>query len=118
MPRGIHVCAWPGCPTLTAGQYCADHTRTSSRNHGGVPAAQRGYDPEYRRARAVQIAAVPWCQCRECPEHAGRMCGARWPLTADHIVPLSQGGDPHGPLRTMCRACANRQGARLAQVSA
>jgi 5-methylcytosine-specific restriction protein A len=33
-------------------------------------------------------------------------------LTADHIVPIAAGGDPHGPLQILCRSCNSRKGAR------
>ncbi len=102
--RPLRPCLEPGCPTLTSRSRCAVHERTSTRNHGGVPAARRGYDAEYRRARAEAIAAQPWCS----------ECGSSFNLTADHVVPLSQGGDPHGLLRVLCKACNSAQGARLA----
>lgn len=35
-------------------------------------------------------------------------------ITADHVTPLSQGGDWYGPIQPMCRRCQARQGAKLA----
>ena len=31
-------------------------------------------------------------------------------LTADHIYPVGQGGDPLGPLGVLCRSCNSRRG--------
>jgi 5-methylcytosine-specific restriction enzyme A len=42
------------------------------------------------------------------------MCGATtYDLTADHIVPVSKGGDPLGPVRVICRSCNARRGNRV-----
>lgn len=113
--RPLTPCAQPGCPRLVERGRCGVHAhKRESRDHAGVAPSRRGYDRTYQRQRAAQIAAVPWCQCRDCPDHHGQECGARSNLTADHVVPLSRGGHPHGRLRTMCKSCANRQGGRLA----
>ncbi|WP_442864496.1 HNH endonuclease [Blastococcus sp. VKM Ac-2987] len=63
-------------------------------------------------ARAV-VAAAPVCVCTsDCPWHRGkRTCGATTDLTADHVVPLSQGGTNEGPRRVLCRRCNSRRGA-------
>ena len=31
-------------------------------------------------------------------------------LTADHVVPVAQGGDPSGPLAVLCRSCNSSKG--------
>lgn len=55
-----------------------------------------------KRARA-QVHAEPWCA----------LCGRDTDLTADHIHPVAAGGDPRGPLRTLCRPCNSRLGATI-----
>lgn len=63
----------------------------------------QGYGADYQRARAAVIAAQPYC--------AG--CYTTERLTADHIVPLSQGGSNDvSNLRTYCLSCNSRR-ARL-----
>jgi len=60
----------------------------------------RQYDSRARRARArAQVAASPWCA----------RCNATSDLTADHIVAIANGGDPDGPLQTLCRSCNSRK---------
>jgi 5-methylcytosine-specific restriction endonuclease McrA len=53
------------------------------------------------RARAV-IAASPRCE----------LCGATRDLTADHVVPVIDGG-AGGPLRVLCRGCNSVRGAAV-----
>lgn len=63
------------------------------------------HDQSYgRRWRALSLATrqrQPWCS----------RCGAVEDLTADHLVPLSRGGDPMGPTETLCRRCNSSKGA-------
>jgi hypothetical protein len=57
--------------------------------------------PQWRRLRADQLAREPQC----------RACGA--PAThADHIIPLSRGGSPEGPLQSLCAADHRRKTAQ------
>jgi hypothetical protein len=37
-------------------------------------------------------------------------------LTADHVVPVGAGGDPHGPLAVLCRSCNSRKREGRSQV--
>ena len=92
------VCNKPGCPRLTNGPYCAEHARTSTRNHRGVPRQARGYDAGYERRRRELIGL---------PCH---WCGAA-ATTADHLVPLSRGGSTE--LVPSCGHCNYGRGARL-----
>lgn len=60
-------------------------------------------DPVYQANRAAVIAAAGGvCQCKGCGVCDGDC--KRAPTTADHIVPLSKGGD-HGWLRAVCINC-------------
>jgi 5-methylcytosine-specific restriction endonuclease McrA len=79
-----------GCGQRTYRSYCAT--------------CQRRYDSAYnstrKRARArATIAANPQCE----------QCGSRTDLTADHVVPVIDGG-ANGPLRVLCRSCNSRRG--------
>lgn len=57
------------------------------------------YDnPEWRRLRREQVAAVPYCE----------QCGAVTDLTVDHVMPRSLAAG----VRTLCRSCNSRKGAR------
>lgn len=43
------------------------------------------------------------------------VCGAETDdLTADHLVPVSEGGDPLGPVRVICRRCNSCRGNKTA----
>lgn len=82
-----------------------ERTREARR---GSP-AQRGYNYAHRKARAAVMARDGW-RCYNCGSPA---------TTADHVVPLSRGGQsvPEN-MRAACRSCnsarANRMRARVA----
>jgi 5-methylcytosine-specific restriction endonuclease McrA len=80
------------------------HRRT--RDGSYCPQCQRLRDGAYnstgKRARArATIAASPRCE----------NCGATTDLTADHLIPVIEGGGA-GPLRTLCRGCNSRRGSK------
>ena len=81
-----------------------DRAKMARRRARRGTTSERGYDNRYRELRRQAIAAHPYCAD----------CGTTADLTADHIVPLSQGGDPHGALVVRCRSCNSRRGAPLA----
>jgi 5-methylcytosine-specific restriction protein A len=64
---------------------------------------QRGYDSRWRRLAADAIHRHPYCT----------ICDSTVDLTADHIVPLSQGGtNTMSNIRVLCRSCNSRKGGR------
>ena len=65
-------------------------------------ARNRSGPPEHRAAVAAWVAQNGWV----CPGWRRRPHPAR-DLTADHIVPYSQGGRR---LRVLCRSCNSRKG--------
>jgi 5-methylcytosine-specific restriction endonuclease McrA len=76
-----------------AGSYCPQCQRLHDR----------AYNSTTKRARArATIAANPRCE----------ICGATTDLTADHVIPVIDGGAT-GPLRVLCRSCNSRHGATL-----
>ena len=81
----LSPCRQPGCPRLSAGPYCPDHQRAATRSYDQArgKTAERGYDARHKRWRAVILARDPICT--KCDEAASTV--------ADHVIPLSQGGD-------------------------
>jgi 5-methylcytosine-specific restriction endonuclease McrA len=72
---------------------------------------QRGIDPDKKRP------AIPRALRGEVYErdgHACVECGTTQALSLDHIYPFSLGGpDTLDNLRTLCRSCNSRKGARI-----
>jgi 5-methylcytosine-specific restriction endonuclease McrA len=69
------------------------------------------WEERQRRAEAVEAwrrRHGDWCPGWQRPPHATA------DLTADHVLPRSQGGEG-GPLRVLCRACNARRGNREVQ---
>ena len=62
---------------------------------------QRGYSNTWLRRSRAAIRQQPWCSA----------CGGTNDLTADHVVPLSKGGDGTD-VQVLCRACNSRRGNR------
>lgn len=54
----------------------------------------------WTQASRAQRRRVPYCE----------ECGAVDDLTADHLIPLADGGHLLGPLRTLCRSCNSSRG--------
>ena len=78
----------------TKGSYCPSCKRAKDRAYK---------DPAYVANRAAVLAAADGvCQCPGCGVCDGNC--KRPATTADHIVPLRQGGD-HTTLRAMCLNC-------------
>ena len=78
------------------------------RDESGRPnAAARGYcDKAHRAWRRAVLTRDGW-QCRAC----GRVCSGRREAQADHIVPVSQGGDRYDVAngQCLCIACHGRK---------
>lgn len=72
-------CIEPSCPALTERTRCAQHER--QRDRGRRPPDQ--YPHRYRVNRAIVLAGEPRCYVPGCTTPA---------TTADHIVPLRDGG--------------------------
>jgi hypothetical protein len=114
----LRLCPTPGCGNTTTRGKCPSCRREAAREHGPRPYDKR----QYKRNRKRVIAGP--CQCPGCSE-----CTHLWNTTscdriatdADHIIPVSDGGDPVAVtnLRGMCRPChieRHRKGVRDASV--
>jgi 5-methylcytosine-specific restriction endonuclease McrA len=78
------------------------------RDDTGRPnAAARGYcSKAHRRWRQAVLTRDAWA-CRSC----GRICSDHKEAHADHIVPVSEGGERYdiGNGQTLCRSCHSRK---------
>ena len=72
-------CKHPGCPKLTCGMYCEEHTGLHASDRASASA--RGYDSRWNKARIRFLKAHPLCV--ECQKQ-GRLVKA---AVVDHIVP-------------------------------
>jgi len=89
------------CSRPTAnGSRCPSCARAHDQTRRPSP-RQRGYGPEYRRRRAQLLATDDTCW----------LCGKPGADTADHVIPVSQGG-ADGPLRPAHKRCNSARGNR------
>ena len=102
----MRPCIEPGCPNLTQRTRCATH-EAYRRQRRGSP-TERGYDAAYQRRRRdllqLWVSEHGWV----CPGYDVRPHPSR-DLTADHVIPMAQGGKD-GPLAVLCRSCNSRRG--------
>ena len=57
-------CKHPGCPELTDGDFCGEHTRLHRADR--ADASGRGYDSRWRKARKLFLKRHPLCEkCKE-----------------------------------------------------
>jgi 5-methylcytosine-specific restriction protein A len=99
--RALKPCPQPGCRALVERGRCAGHRLRPTRQ-------QQGYTNEWLRLSRAAIADQPWCS----------RCGSTDDLTADHIVPLSAGGESViENMQTLCRSCNSRKGGRAVAIS-
>ena len=106
--RPLKPCAERGCPALTrSGSRCQAHVRAHAIKRASSTA--RGYDRQWRGVAAQAIREQPWCT--DCL-HPGSPDN---PLTGDHIIPLSQGGQSiRSNCVVRCRRCNSKRGNRPA----
>lgn len=79
------ICSWPGCRCVVdmPERYCLKHKEKAAqrREVNRLTAHQRGYNSEWRRARALFLSDHPICE--EC-KREGKASAA---TVVDHIVP-------------------------------
>ena len=73
--------------------------------HGKGSSAHRAHRQAAVRAH-IRVHGM-WCPGFGIPPHAATQ------LTADHIHPVSLGGDPRGPYAVLCRSCNSRKGNKM-----
>ena len=107
MPRQrLRPCPQPGCPELQYDTRCAQHRRENDRRKRQV--GSRASEPRDRERRKATVDAHRAEHGDWCPGW-GREAHASTDLTADHVEEVALGGDPHGPLQTLCRSCNARK---------
>jgi 5-methylcytosine-specific restriction enzyme A len=99
MPRAIRRACRSGCPHF---QPCPVHGRSWARARV-LSSAKRGYGSQHRALRLQTITEEPHC----------RACGIRPSTIADHIVPLSLGGQTvRANLQGLCTQCSRAKTGR------
>ena len=72
-------CKHPGCPKLTAGDYCEEHKKQHFNDR--LSAKDRGYDSRWRKARLRFLKENIFCvRCK----NEGKLVRA---TVVDHIIP-------------------------------
>lgn len=98
------------CGAITAGSICNDCRNDQERLRDRPSSTKRGYDANYRAQRLKVVEAArrgePCCICHEA-------FGYDELVTAEHIVPLRQGGTNEranlGPAHARCNFAWNRK---------
>jgi 5-methylcytosine-specific restriction enzyme A len=80
---------------------CSAHSRGSNWQHGRRPKSSYYSSRGWQDRRHRQLAEFPTCA----------KCGAR-ATQADHIVNMASGGDPDGPLQSLCLDCHRQKTSR------
>ena len=111
MPRKPkRPCAYPGCPELTDGRYCAEHQKIVTAHYNRYerdPASRKRYGRAWKRIRDSYIAEHPLCE--QC-QRDGKLTPAE---EVHHIQPLALGGsNDKTNLQLLCPTCNLRKGAK------
>lgn len=113
MPRASRVCPVPGCPQLTQGGRCTEHTREADQARGSRQ--QRGYGTAHQhRFRPGVLRRDPLCVCTDQSHGHGPRCltpstvADHWPLDKRELI--ARGMDDNDPTngRGLCASCHNR----------
>ncbi len=95
-------CAYPGCPRLTDGRYCEEHTKLVNSNYNRYerdPASRKRYGRAWQRIRKAYADEHPLCE--ECLKQ-GRLVPVE---QVHHIKPLAEGGThARDNLISLCRS--------------
>jgi 5-methylcytosine-specific restriction protein A len=86
-------------PAIDGGSRCSAHARPSNWLRGKRSKSADYYaSTAWQSRRKAQLAKEPLCAM--CGERAG---------TADHITNMASGGDPNGPLQSLCIDCHRKK---------
>lgn len=99
-------CSHPGCPELTDGRFCEEHTKAENKRYEKYdrdPAVRRRYGRVWKRIRDSYATAHPLCE----------ECSKRGVYTATeevhHVLPLAQGGThAKDNLIALCKSCHSK----------
>jgi len=72
------------------------------RDEARPNASQRGYTQQAHRAWRLAVLTRDAWTCRDC----GRVCDGPKEAHADHVVPISQGGERYSVANGACRCAA------------
>jgi 5-methylcytosine-specific restriction protein A len=101
-----HPCARPGCAALTRGRYCEKHEKEEAARYEKQernPRHGEFYGNNWRRVRAIYLAAHPVC---EVCESEGRLTPA---TLVHHKKPIAEGGsNRESNLMAICLPCHSR----------
>lgn len=97
-------CKHPGCPKLTAGLYCEEHSKIYGDDR--ATSYGRGYDRQWQKARSLFLKAHPLCE--KCKAQ-GMLVKA---IVVDHIIPHR--GDEklfwdEGNWQSLCKPCHDKK---------
>ena len=107
MPRKPkRPCSHPGCPKLTDGRFCEEHTRQHNQDYEKYernPQTKRRYGRAWKRIRDKYVSLHPFCE----------ICYANGILVeteeVHHKKPLSEGGThERDNLIALCKSCHSR----------
>ena len=102
----VRACLDCNAPTIP-GQRCPNPSCTRSRYQPSRGQPERSHAERQRRKAVVDewVRLHGWtCPGFKRPTHPSHY------LQADHLIPVSLGGDPGGQLGVLCRACNVRKG--------
>lgn len=104
----MKTCVEPGCPVLTSGARCPDHTRTYDRRTHRSTARKVYASRRWRGVRRTVLKRNRWCAREDCRNLA---------TDVDHVVPLedvlAMGGDPYD-LRNLQGLCKKHHSEKTA----
>jgi len=96
-------CSYPGCPKLTYGRFCEEHTKEETKRYERNqrdPAMKKRYNRTWKRIRDRYINEHPLCE--RCQKE-GKLTPAE---EVHHVVPLSRGGTHAADnLMALCTSC-------------
>ena len=102
-------CAYPGCPKLTDGQYCAEHKKLMDKQYDmyvrSRPAYEFYHSHAWKKKRQDFLIEHPFCE--EC-RRQGRLTKA---TLVDHIIPIGMGGATFDDenLQALCASCHGKK---------
>lgn len=104
MPRKPRrPCSYPGCPKLTDGRFCEEHTKAEAKRYETYdrdPATRRRYGRVWKRIRDSYVQQHPVC---ELCQRDGKVVPTE---EVHHKVPLAEGGThARNNLIALCKPC-------------